>query len=126
MIVAIGRRNGRQDQSRSPVVTCVPWIALVLPEKNLSSRLPACQRLRSPTCGPSTELIRKKPPAGTRKHEASRGSTSTSPVLLAPARAARYSVKVGRWQAVIRIYDDRLHGTARGGIFGRMSHLLLL
>ena len=35
-------------------------------------------------------------------------------------------VKVGRWQAVIRIYDDRLHGTARGGIFGRMSHLLLL
>ena len=35
-------------------------------------------------------------------------------------------VKVGRWQAVIRIHDNRLYGTARGGIFRRMSHLLLL
>ncbi len=39
MIVAMGRRCGRFDQSRAPVETWVPCSARVLPEKNRSERI---------------------------------------------------------------------------------------
>ena len=65
MMVAIGRRYGRVDHSRAPVLTWVPCRARVLPEKKRSAGFAALNRFRSPTCAPSGQERRKNCPAAT-------------------------------------------------------------
>ena len=87
VMVAMGLRCGSVLHSRSPVLTWVPWKARVLPLKNRSVRSCGFHMLRSPTCGPSIETMRKNWPAWTRKVRASRGGTTSSPIFSSRERA---------------------------------------
>src|SRR5438477_12047656 len=64
-MVAIGRRYGSVDHSRSNTETCAACSWRVRDAHSRSRGLCRFQRLRSPTCGPSTVTMRNTWPAGT-------------------------------------------------------------
>ena len=92
MIVAIGRRYGKVDQSRSPVVTWARWSCFVRDAQKRSRGLWRCQALKSATCGPSTVTMRQSWPARTGQARPERiGTTKRSTSVRAAVSLASRS-----------------------------------